>query len=244
MESYSLKQPVKQTEQLNGFWLITLFLSETIPFSDCLGKIFYFKEAPQTPLILFQHAQNNTSNSYQLLAQQALPQAVIETSQKLYSDGNTDAQAIISALDANLPLLILGNNLHMANAFALAKHRISQSSKTITNAILASETAFPFMVKPARYLMDEMPTEAIGVSTLMEDWHIQNRLASQQDLPGCFDGSIDAMFTEWLMGKQHQMQSCGELESWQVVIFSESSIQKKCQQAAQSFDWVKLAGNF
>ncbi|BCN94115.1 hypothetical protein THMIRHAM_19000 [Thiomicrorhabdus immobilis] len=241
MESYSLKKPANQAEQLNGFWLVTLMLNDEIPFAACLGTFFHFDAAPQIPLTLFQYGQDNTSNSYQFLTQQALPQAVIEHSLELYSD----ADDVMPHLEPPAsPVLILGDGLYMANAFALAKHRSLQTANTVTNVILASETAFPFMVKPARYLMNEMPAEAIGASTLLEDWHIQNRLASQQGLPGCFEGSIDEMFTEWLQAKHYQMQASGEIENWQVVVFSENSVQKKCLQASQSFDWVELVGIF
>lgn len=238
MFSCTLNSPVKQSEQINGFWLVSVSLTSPLALDKALGKTFYFQEAPEIPLCLFQDTSNQSSNSYQFLAQQALPDNLIIQLTEICCESNQT----LTLPKTDTPTLILANNLFMANAFALAKQLTSQSSNTNISIILASDNAFPFMVKPARYLMQEMPPEAIGASTLLEDWKVQNRLASNAGLPGCFDGDLFEMFNYWLNSIEGDIQTNHIEQNWQVVVFTESTIQKKCLQASQQFSWVNLTG--
>jgi len=240
MFSYTLNSSVQQVEQINGFWLVRFSLTSPLALEKALGKTFYFQEAPEIPLCLFQDTSNQSSNSYQFLAQQALPENLITQLTQLYCDSNQ----VQPMPNNDTPTLILANNLFMANAFALAKQLTSQPSNTNISIILASDRAFPFIVKPARYLMQEMPPEAIGASTLLEDWKVQNRLASHAGLPGCFEGDLFEMFNYWLNSIEYDIKSNNIEQNWQVVVFAESAIQKKCLQASQQFSWVNLTGTF
>lgn len=240
MPCYSLNKPTSQTEQLNGFWLINLALNEEISLSEGLNSLFYLKDAPNIHLVLFQHAKDNPSKHYQFLTQIPLPKDVLKNGTLLCSEPDSNIGQLPEAAQ---PLLILANNLHVAKAFALTKHRSLNQPHSITNVILSTENAFPFMVKPARYLMDEMPAEAIGACTLLEDWKIQNRLASDARLPGCFEGSLDEILSEWLTAKQVNNQNSLAIEPWQIIIFAESEVQKKCLKAIQQHDWIKLLSN-
>ena len=238
MFCYALSSPVQQSEQINGFWLVSFSLTSPLSLEHSLGRTFYFQEAPEIPLCLFQDTSNQSSNSYQFLAQQALPENLITQLTEVCCESN---QTLTLPKTGTLTL-ILANNLFMANAFALAKQQTSQPSNTNINTILASDNGFPFMVKPARYLMHEMPPEAIGASTLLEDWKVQNRLASNAELPGCFDGELFEMFNYWLNSMEDDIQTNNIEQNWQVVVFAESAIQKKCLQASQQFSWVNLTG--
>ena len=238
MFSCTLNSPIKQSEQINGFWLVSFSLTSPLTLDKALSKTFYFQEAPEIPLCLFQDTSNQSSNSYQFLAQQALPDNLIKHLTELYCDSNQ----VLPLPNNRTRTLILANNLFMANAFALAKQQTTQSSNTNISIILASDSAFPFMVKPARYLMQEMPPEAIGASTLLEDWKIQNRLASNAGLPGCFDGDLFEMFSYWLNSMEDDINTNKVEQHWQVIIFAESAMQKKCLQASQQFSWVNLTG--
>lgn len=236
MVTYTLNSPVQQSEQLNGFWLVSFSLTRPLALEQSLGRLFYFKEAPEISLCLFQDTSNPLSNAYQFLAQQALPDNLIAELSAVCCESNQT----LTLPQTDTPTLILANNLFMANAFALAKQLIDQPSNTHINIILASDGAFPFMVKPARYLMQEMPPEAIGVSTLLEDWKVQNRLASHAGLPGCFDGDLFEMFHYWLNAMEADIKNNQIEQRWQIAVFSETAIQKKCLQASQQFNWVNL----
>ena len=238
MLSYTLNSPVQQSEQINGFWLVGFSLTSPLTLEKSLGRTFYFQEAPEIPLCLFQDTSNQSSNSYQFLAQQALPENLITQLTEVCCESNQT----LTLPKTDTPTLILANNLFMANAFALVKQQTSMPSNTNISIILASDGAFPFMVKPARYLMQEMPPEAIGASTLLEDWKVQNRLASITGLPGCFDGDLFEMFNYWLNSMEDDIKTNKVEQNWQVVVLAESTIQKKCLQASQQFSWVNLTG--
>ncbi|WP_029408238.1 hypothetical protein [Thiomicrorhabdus sp. Milos-T2] len=238
MSCYSLNKPASQTEQLNGFWMVSLTLNEKIPLSEGLTSHFYLKDIPNISLALFEHAKDNPSTNYQFLTNQPLPQIALDNSTTLCLESSSN----ISLPEASQPLLILASNLYIANAFALAKNRSLNHPQSITNVILSTENLFPFVVKPARYLMDEMPAEAIGACTLLEDWKIQNRLASSEGLPGSFGGSLDEILSEWLAAKQFNNQNLLEIETWQIIIFAEKEFQKKCLNVIQQHDWIKHLG--
>ncbi|WEJ62326.1 hypothetical protein [Thiomicrorhabdus lithotrophica] len=238
MFCYTLSSPVQQAEQINGFWLVSFSLSTPLTLEKTLGRTFYFQEVPEILLCLFQDTSNRSTHSYQFLVQQALPENIITQLTAICCESNQN----LTLPNSDTPTLILADNLFMANTFAFAKYQISQTSNSITNSILASDNAFPFIVKPARYLMPEMPPEAIGASTLLEDWKVQNRLASHAGLPGCFDGDLFEIFNYWLNSIEDDIKTNNIEQNWQVIVFAESAIQKKCLQASQQFSWVNLTG--
>ena len=238
MLSFTLNSPVQQSEQINDFWLVSFSLTSPFALEKALGRTFYFQEVPDISLCLFQDTSTHSTHSYHFLAQQALPENLITQLTAICCDSNQ----VLPLPHGDSPTLILANNLFMANAFALAKHQANQPSNTNTSIILASDSAFPFIVKPARYIMHEMPPEAIGASTLLEDWKVQNRLASNSGLPGCFDGELFEMFNYWLHSMEEDIQTHKIEQHRQVVVFAESAIQKKCLQASQQFSWVNLTG--
>jgi len=241
MPSYALQTYVTQTEQLNGFWLIRFALnseSEPLPMEAALGKAFYFPEAPDSSLFLFQHSDHTSDKQLQFLSEHPLDTSLLNQVTEL----RTDSEQAWQLPSPQKPLLILGSNQHMANAFALAKQRQTLIEEAACSVMLASDTQFPFMVKPARFLMPKMPPEAIGACTLLEDWKIQNRLASKQGLPGCFDGDLLMFFDYWLQSMDHEMQQAGNVEEWQAVVFADNSTQKKCLEASQRYHWLNLSG--
>ncbi|HHT00573.1 MAG TPA: hypothetical protein ENK73_06935 [Thiomicrospira sp.] len=236
MPNYTLSSSVKQTEQTHGFWLLSFRLNEPLALPEALAKAFYFSEAPEVLLYLFQHADQNPKNEYQFLSNQKLDDALLSQLTKLQSDSNQTLQLA----NNTQPVLILANNLFMANAFAIAKQAGLLQNNYVHHVVLASDSQFPFVSKPARYLMPEMPPEAIGACTLLEDWNIQNRLVSKQGLPGCFEGDLVDFFDYWLHSMQEKMQTTESEENWQVVILADKSVQKKCIEVSQYYHWPHL----
>jgi len=239
MLSYTPDSPIQQSEQVNGFWLIQFTLQKPLPFELSIGRAFSLSEAPETQFYLFQHADNHPSQQYQFLSKKVLPPEILTRPGNLTSTNNKPTMMPAQ----NRALLILGEDLAMANGFALAKQRANLKLEKPTLAALASETAFPFMIKPARFLMPEMPPEAIGACTLLEDWKIQNRLASLQGLPGCFEGDLAELFDYWTRATQPEIDQHNK-PSWQVIIFADESTQKKCLQISQNKTWLTVQTSF
>ena len=235
MNSFTLNSAIQQSAQANGYWLIQFSLKEPLPFAQSLGQGFFLSSASQTELYLFQHAEHNPSQHYQFLSNQPLPEEILTRPGELISTNLTS----ITLADENQALLILGEDLAMANVFALAKQRTLVRTQAPTIAMLASQTSYPFILKPARYLMPEMPPEAMGACTLLEDWQVQNRLASQLGLPGCFEGDISDLFLYWVEAMQQDVAD-GEATNWQVMLFTDKAMQKKCLQIGHNQNWLTM----
>ncbi|GAB6071080.1 hypothetical protein JCM30760_21770 [Thiomicrorhabdus hydrogeniphila] len=240
----NIQLPIQQSQQANGFWLVSLSLQDNLGLANAIGSAFYLEQAPDIKLVLFQYASDNLANHYQFLSLQELPKTLFTRPGKLLCNSNLAFNIPFK----NQPLLILANDLAMANAFALAKHSTNQQSSQRANhkeseptiVGLHSQTAFPFVLKPARYLMPNMPAEAIGACTLLEDWKIQNRLSSSMGLPGCFEGELPDLFEYWAKS-MHKSSSNLEQIPWQIILFTDDiDTQKKCLQISQSYNWLTL----
>jgi len=64
--------------------------------------------------------------------------------------------------------------------------------------LLQTATAFPFNPKPSRIIVPGLPAWVIAAMPLLEDWGVPSRLASAQELPGCFDGGPVELGRSWL----------------------------------------------
>lgn len=236
MNGYSITGNIQQFEQANGFWLISLSLETPLQFAEALNKPFFLSFSEDYPLYLFQHADYHPTAQYQFLSQQKLTQEALNNAKQLYTY-NTSTYELPTL---NQSVLILSDAMYMANTFALAKCRQANPvhSQSYTHAILASDQHFPFMVKPARYLMPEMPAEAIGAATLLEDWGVQNRLASTLGLPGCFDGNLLEIFSYWAESINQNQLSGTITEPWKLFIFANDSVTKDCLQISQNYTWL------
>lgn len=174
---------ISQTEQAAGFWLTSIALNthQTLPvgFELC---------AANQPLILFQQ----TGQTAQFMSYCSISSTSdIAASEKEYHPWLTFPA---DAFDANQPLLIIASNLKMSAAFDMA-YRLKSTHKL--SVLLFSSDNFPFVVKPAKFIWPDFPAEAIGASTLLEDWKIRNRLGSIETLPGCYEGDWNSLIQEW-----------------------------------------------
>lgn len=232
MTQYVIDSSIQQTEQINGYQLFSFSLASPLELELALGRTFTIEGFPETELCLFQAPQTE-SGTYQFLSHSHINQTLLlEAQQPMKLICHYSRPFCMPEL--NTPLLILAENLFMANAFALSKQRKLAKDNQQT-VFLHTDDCFPFMVKPARFLMQSAPAEAIGASTLLEDWQVQNRLASDEQQPGCFHGSLPELFAYWLE------DNLGDTE-WNCVVFADTEIQKKCLQLSQSHDWLNLTG--
>ncbi|GKT12593.1 MAG: dihydroorotate dehydrogenase electron transfer subunit [Thiomicrorhabdus sp.] len=245
---YALIEQFSQSEQVGGFWLINLKLPLTSELQNLfdIGCLFYFKGSP-VPLILFQQTLSADHIQLQLLSQTPLSteQQPVQINYCLPAEANITLGTKLLAPN----MVILGSELAMASLFLLAKQRsdlikISKASKESQNsqtiALLHSSSTFPFVVKPALFMAPDMPAEAIGCSTLLEDWQITNRLASDLGLAGCFEGQLIELLTCW-MQQTALTRTQAEAQPWHVITcIQDPYIQEQCLQACEAFDWIQL----
>ena len=226
-----------QAEQTGGFWLISLKLSVASPKAQAfdIGCLFGFDSDNQT-LPLFQQTPSESEIQLQLLSQQAIsaekPPEQLFVRQPTIKNSSSE---ILSAALSSPNLLILGSELPMANLFYLAKQRSDLAEGVRTIALLHSQQGFPFAVKPALFMTPDLPAEAIGTSSLLEDWKITNRLASDLGLPGCFDGSLSEIFAFWASNQPAS-------EAWKIVACTPLETQKKYLEISQQYSWIDFIG--
>lgn len=219
------------SEQTAGYWLISLTLSS--PFLFDVGTSFWLDSNPG-PLHLFHQELQSDHVKLQLLSRVAVAKTIPPS--QLHS--RSPKSSTIIPIAGNL--LILGSGLEMATLFYIAKQRQSSHTAGQTLALLHSEQGFPFTVKPARFILPEMPAEAIGTCPLLEDWKIGNRLASELGLPGCFEGSLVDLLTQWI--QHHNQQPETKPKKWQVIACLPNDMQKKIMETCQSTDWLNFTG--
>ncbi len=239
----------QQSEQTAGYWLISLTLVS--PTLLDVGTSFSLDSdldldsnsssnvgSTPEPLRLFHQVLQSNNLKLQLLSSAPFTQG--PSPSQIYCSPPKTATTI--PLTGNL--LILGSGLEMANLFYIAKQRHSSHAIGQTLALLHSEQGFPFTAKPARFILPEMPAEAIGACPLLEDWKISNRLASDLGLPGCFDGDIVELLEQWIEYHNHlpDTKPKNQPETWQVIGCLPNSMQKKCLEICQSTDWLNFTG--
>ncbi len=183
-------QFIRQTEQPNQYWLIEFKLEQATEL-----PVNFFIVAEGVQLSLF--SQNTSNNQIQFLAKQSLSQT-----QSINIDFyNNLAWYFLDdfekKLDLNKTNCLLVSEKNLAQSFYISK----QFRKTYSMVlILEAQTQFPFQIKPARFMFENLPIEAasmIGACPLLEDWKIPNRLCNLSGLPGCFDGDLKDFENFW-----------------------------------------------
>jgi dihydroorotate dehydrogenase electron transfer subunit len=64
--------------------------------------------------------------------------------------------------------------------------------------VLGSEVPFPFRPRPSQHLVAGLPPTVIAAMPLLDDWGVPSRLASLAGYPGCFEGYVTDLASEWL----------------------------------------------
>lgn len=232
MLSILLESQLRQSEQLNGYYLVSFNGVFQGSREELLGKTFVFPQYPDIELTLFM-LPNEAKGNFQLLSKIALPETCLQTDLPCKIEQKSSTQQTHQLPNNADACLIMADAKFMASAFAVAKHR-QVNSKAPTVVFLEGEV-FPFVIKPARFWAPEMPDEAIGASALLEDWQIMNRIASTELLPGCFHGYLVELLEAWA-------SRMPDKEAWQLIAFTEEHLHKKNLQICQQYSWLKCAG--
>jgi hypothetical protein len=98
----------------------------------------------------------------------------------------------IAALSGDSQYLLTGENLAIADALLLAQCYQESADQFL---VLLAADSFPFTLKPARFMVSELP-QLIAACPLLEDWGFANRLASEAGLPGCFEGNLTELLIQ------------------------------------------------
>lgn len=183
---------ISQTEQTGGYWLISLQLDSNI----LLPYGYQLNLDNREPLALFQQKEDEAlflslsplDNEPDSLISAYLPDNQTTPAWQILS------KQIVDASQTQSPILLLAKDENIANLLHFAQMNAQQHDLI---AILEATDAFPFVVKPAKFLFEDLPPEAIGACPLLEDWKVPNRLCSLNGLMGCYDGSIEEILQNW-----------------------------------------------
>lgn len=251
---------VVQTPQPGGYALINITLNApiTLSLAQQFGAFYWpdnlrpselrqsenvvavdFADTADNALYLFAYSPLNL----QLLSPCSLSHAALERLNHshitLHNVPETVGQSVLLAPNPQQPLLILASDTRIANALYLAKTR--QTAPATTLVLLGAHEAFPFLVKPARFMVSNMPHEAIGACGLLEDWGIANRLASETGQAGCYEGRLSDLLEEWLNHELHsQDKSPSQDTRWQVAHFRATFIEADAQHAIDTLCTKRL----
>jgi hypothetical protein len=105
----------------------------------------------------------------------------------------------LSHLNTDDRLLLTGVDLGIADALFACQQLHHHAHHTL---VLLQADAFPCVIKPARFMVDAL-ANLIAACPLLEDWGFANRLVSQQELPGCFQGNITSLLPQLAYITQH-----------------------------------------
>ena len=214
---HEISSNIKQIEQVNGYYLISFELKKQVSINQLIGHDFVIEPIAKEPkdVLLGSSLQlfllpSPFSPSYQFLATQPLNTDYLEKTEQrkhiqLRQLSNNSSSMVLP--ENNKACIILASENRLANAFALARLRKQSKEKTV---VFLHAQHFPFMPKPARYWAPEMPDEAIGACSLLEDWGIINRLASNELMAGCYQGSLVELYEEWA-------QNIEDIDNWQII---------------------------
>ncbi|CAN8139329.1 conserved hypothetical protein [uncultured Thiomicrorhabdus sp.] len=224
--NYSIAQ-LQWQEQLNGHWLLSLQITaDNATDKNAVDFITArFSLNSGQPLNLFAiHSLSDNHWQLQFLCGSQIEIASDTCLQIIWSEKTPPLKAD--------KLLMLGEELCMAPLFALAKQRQNHTNPTGDLVLLHAQKKFPFAIKPARFMVQGTPPEAIGACTLLEDWKIANRLCSEDFIAGCAQMSLAEMLAEWLQTaliiEQHRPKNV--VDEWHVILSAtKSTIQECCE---------------
>lgn len=223
MQSYPIEKMDYQPQE-NQWGLLSLTLSAenldfqlTGHFQLCCGQtsralsLFQLATASNRPVQFIVHADewralNEAFDKVASLPQQKPPcQLCYQTATTPHFIDTTKRQLLIGVDQAQVAT--------SAPLFALAKHLKNDTPSPI--ALLAGEKGFAFRIKPARFLLPLSTASAIGACSLLEDWHIPNRLATRSGEAGSLEGNAATLLQSWIESQSHQ----DFFGQWQVWVF-------------------------
>ncbi len=107
--------------------------------------------------------------------------------------------------------------------------------------ILGSEVPFPFQCIPSALPLEGIPAQATAAMPLLEEWGVPSRLASLQDMDGCFRGFVTDLAQHWLDSLDEKARSevaiysCGPHPMLQAVSGLAREYDLPCQVSLEEF---------
>jgi len=143
--------------------------------------------------------------------------------------------------------LLLGGGVGMPPMLFLAgEMRALKSFQPVV--FLGSEQPFPFTPQPSAFLLDALPPEVLATMPLLDDWGIPARLASGQEMAGCYQGRVTELAHRWLQGLDQQSRqqlhiyACGPTPMLQAVTKLAREFELPCQISLEEYMACAVGG--
>lgn len=95
---------------------------------------------------------------------------------------------------AAAPLVLVGSDLGVPAVLFLAEQLPADPHLVL----LGGAEPPPFRPVPSTFMLEGLPSHAIAAAPALEAGGIPSRIASTQDRPGCFEGSVVELLSIWL----------------------------------------------
>jgi dihydroorotate dehydrogenase electron transfer subunit len=100
--------------------------------------------------------------------------------------------------------LLVGHGMGIAPVVFLAERLREQTDHALL-VLLESDLPFPFRARPSTIVVDGMPQGTIACMPMLDEWGVPSRLASSNNDPGCYDGSVVDLASDWLSGLDREV---------------------------------------
>lgn len=114
--------------------------------------------------------------------------------------------------------------------------------------LMGSEIPFPFQARPSTILLPGVPDGVIACMPLLDGWGVPSRLASLAGFPGCFDGYVTDLATQWLSSlddralAEVEMFACGPTPMLQATARVARRFGVPCQVSLEEFMACAVGG--
>jgi len=100
--------------------------------------------------------------------------------------------------DESKPYSLLIANLSKLPSLIYLAEQLSKRPNHTTLVLIQADQTLPFRPAPCRTMIPGLPAGVIATLPLLNDWGIAVRIASHDDLPGCFAGDVETLAQHWL----------------------------------------------
>ena len=102
------------------------------------------------------------------------------------------------SLDRDACRFLLMGNLDQLPRLIFAVDTLRQQPTKQLFVLLQADDELPFRPAPCRTMLPGIPAGVIATLPLLNDWGVRVRIASQGELPGCYEGEIAQLAELWL----------------------------------------------
>ena len=144
--------------------------------------------------------------------------------------------------------LLIGGGVGIPPMIFLAERLHLSSLPSTPIVLMGSEIPFPFALSNSSLATPWLSDEIVSTMSLLEDWNIPTRLASQSGFEGCYRGFVTDLARAWLSSldqetlQQCEVFSCGPTIMLEAVTRLCNEFELPCQVSLEEFMACAVGG--